>query len=93
MNADQIIRAAIPGASNEVCDYILWSRTPFPIGAITPKQIYRAARSFHRATVNGIQLCELCDSKVARKDAFACDACEAFLRKHSYAAPQQQEVA
>ena len=41
MNAAEIIRNAIPNASDLLVEIILWERTPFPVGAVTAKTLYK----------------------------------------------------
>ena len=67
MTAQDVIRNAVPGASDSFCEFILWSRTPFPFGAIDAKTLYKSTMTYHRAYKNKIELCELCDNKVYKK--------------------------
>lgn len=83
MTSEEIIRAAIPGASDGLCDHILWGRTPFPVGSITPKSLYRAASAWKRACDKNIELCELCHRKAT--DGMLCERCSAALRQPSSA--------
>ena len=64
MLMSDIIKAAIPDASEETCDFILWSRTPFPVGAITARSLYKAASRVQRCSMKGLRLCEFCDNLV-----------------------------
>lgn len=80
MNAEIIIRNAIPGADAEMIDYIMWERTPYP-GRVTPKSIYKAADRVRRAAVNNIRLCEHCDNMLQSDDKYACKRCERALRR------------
>jgi len=43
MTHAEIIRKAIPNADDELCEFILWGRTPFPAGSITARDLYQAA--------------------------------------------------
>lgn len=72
MSALDIVRAAIPQATEDVADMILWCRTPFPVGAITARDLYRAASRLQRAQAAGHYLCEFCDRMVERTE----DVCE-----------------
>jgi hypothetical protein len=75
-----IIRAAIPGADPALCEHILWGRTPFPVGRVTARDLYRAASAWKRAAEHGIVLCEFCH-RIARAGKFTCQKCEdAFSR-------------
>ena len=74
MTAAEIIRAAIPGADADLCEHILWARTPFPCGAVTAHSLYDAARQYKRATDNGRRLCDFCRN-LAVPDNWACVAC------------------
>jgi hypothetical protein len=76
----EVIRKAIPEASDELCHDILWERTPFPMGKVTARSLYKAADRLRRANANGRQLCELCDN-VARPGKFDCQSCDAAMRQ------------
>ena len=78
MLVTEIIRNAIPNASDEVCEHILWGRTPYPVGAITAKELYKSANRFKRAHDNGIRLCEFCDN-IAMPDNWVCTSCNRAL--------------
>lgn len=78
MNAMQVVRAAIPGASEQLCEHVLWSRTAFPFGHVGPRDLYRAADRLRRATEKGIELCEFCDA-ITEPDKMACRRCDAAL--------------
>jgi len=78
MNGEQIVRAAIPNASAELIEHIIWGRTPFPVGAITARSLYKAASSFKRASDKGIALCDFCDNK-ANPNGYLCDSCQESL--------------
>lgn len=82
MTGAQIIRAAIPGADDGLCEHILWGRTPFPVGRVTARDLYRAASGFHRAAVKGVQLCDFCEKPVD-PDAYVCERCSNALRFQS----------
>lgn len=80
MTFEQVIRAAMPDASEAVVDYVLWGRTPFPMGKVSARDLYQAAARFRRACISGHQLCELCDRVAA--DGWICARCNAALAKH-----------
>lgn len=80
MLINEIIRAAIPDAGEATCDYILWSRTPFPMGKITAKSVYRAAARIRRCGAKGITLCDYCDN-IAEKGKWACAKCHEALHQ------------
>lgn len=79
MTPAQVIRAAIPGADDSLCEYILWERTPFPCGPIWARDIYAAASRWRRADVRGVRLCEFCD-RIA-ETGLTCASCEAGLQR------------
>lgn len=79
MVAADIVRAAMPGASAADADFVLWARTPFPMGATSAREIYRAARRWHRACKAGHQLCDWCD-RIAGPSGWLCASCEQDLR-------------
>jgi len=78
MNVMQVVRAAIPGASEQLCEHILWGRTAFPVGRVWPRDLYRAADRLRRATEKGIELCEFCDA-ITEPGKMACNRCDAAL--------------
>ena len=75
MDIRTIIRAAIPDATDEACEWILWERTPYPIGAITARSVYKAAARIQRAAAGKKRLCELCD-RLAEQEKFICQRCK-----------------
>lgn len=77
MTPAQCIRAAVPDADDAFCDHILWGRTPFPMGKITARDLYKAANRLDRANKKGVRLCELCDNIAV--DEFNCKACNDAL--------------
>ena len=81
MNAEHIIKCAIPDATDETIHYIMWERTPYPVGKVTPMSIYKAASRFHRAIKNNIRLCDLCDNMLELDDKFTCKRCTNILDK------------
>jgi hypothetical protein len=78
MTPQHIVRAAIPGASDALCDYVLWERTPFPVGRITAHSIYRAASRVKRAHEHKRTLCDFCDNEVTG-EAHLCHRCKTAL--------------
>ena len=76
----EAIRAAIPNAPEDLADYILWNRTPYPFGKITARSLYKAASRFERAGRSGKGLCEFCDN-LAPEGEYACDRCKKALQK------------
>lgn len=81
MTVMSIVKAAIPNATPETADYILWARTPYPAGAVTAKFLYQAARRFHRATQRGKSLCTWCDREVP-KLGDDCERCAAVMKQN-----------
>jgi hypothetical protein len=81
MNADLIIKNAIPDASLEMISYIVWQRTPYPFGKITPKTLYKAADRVRRAAINNIRLCEFCDNMLQLGDRYTCKKCTKALSR------------
>lgn len=75
MDIRTIIRAAIPDATDEACEWVLWERTPYPMGAITARSIYKAASRIQRAATGKKRLCELCD-RLAEPEKFICQRCK-----------------
>lgn len=83
MTPIQVVQLAIPDASDELCDHILWARTPFPCGAITAQSLYKAARSWDRAQAKGIELCDFCHNRVPAGQRFLCERCSDGMRRAS----------
>lgn len=79
MTPAEVVRAAIPGASDGLVEHIVWGRTPFPCGPITTRSLYDAARRWLRAGKSGKQLCELCDRVVTPPEEWTCDRCLAAM--------------
>ena len=76
----ELIKAAIPGCSDETAAYVLWNRTPFPFDA-EPKMLFKKARGYARACASGRQQCELCDN-LARPGEWECQSCYDALTSH-----------
>ena len=81
MNAERIIKAAISNADEALISQIIWERTCYPFGSVTPKTLYKAASRFNRANKNKIRLCDMCDNK-AISDEWLCSSCDTALAKH-----------
>jgi len=79
MEIKEIIQNAIPGANDDVCEFIMWARTPYPAGAVSAKSLYRAADRFRRANSNGLRLCDMCD-RIAMPKRCVCKKCDDALR-------------
>jgi len=77
MTPSEIIRAAIPSATDDLCDHILWGRTTFP-ASTSAKTLYRAASRFSRAKDKGQILCDHCDN-IALEKRFICLQCHDFI--------------
>lgn len=80
MTPAEIIRAAIPGATDSDVEHVLWGRTPFPFAPLTARSLYRAASRFRRATAHGISLCDFCD-RIAQPGDWVCSSCRDALRR------------
>jgi hypothetical protein len=76
--AAEIIRAAVPEASDAFCDHVLWGRTPFPFWKVTARDLYRAASRVARAQRNGRVLCDQCDNQAA-PGKYLCATCAQAL--------------
>jgi hypothetical protein len=81
MRIDEVVRKAIPNASDELVDFIVWNRTPYPIGRVTAESLYKAADRFERARRKGIYLCTFCDNKVENIKQMTCKRCEESLKR------------
>ncbi len=82
MNYSAIIKAAIPEANESIVDYVMWERTPWPIGSVTAKQLYKIAGRLKRAADKGVRLCDFCDNKTT-DDKYTCSKCISALSKPS----------
>lgn len=78
MTFEEVIKAAVPDATPGFCEHVLWGRTPFPMGQVTARSLWLAARRTYRAAQNNIYLCDLCDNRV-RRGQFNCRKCQAVL--------------
>jgi len=76
----EIVRAAVPSADADYVDFIMWARTPYPCGKVTPRDIYKAASGHRRAFEHGLRLCDHCDH-LAMPDQWECAECAAILRE------------
>lgn len=72
-----VIKAGWPGATDQDADYLLWNRTPYPMGGDV-KGLFKAAHGYYRATKNKRHLCALCPS-IAPLGKYECAKCEALL--------------
>lgn len=79
MTVIDCVRAGWPGATEDIAEYIIWSRTPYPCGAITAKTIYKAASTARRANDHGIRLCDFCDNP-ATENGMVCKRCDEALK-------------
>lgn len=78
MNPQQIVRAAIPRASDELVDHVLFGRTPYPLAPVSAQSLYKAAYRFRRAWENGTKLCTFCDRR-AIPGEWECERCARAL--------------
>jgi hypothetical protein len=75
MTFAEVIKGAIPGADTDLCEFILWNRTPYPMGRVTARSLYQAASRWRRACAGDRKLCELCDN-LAVSNRWLCARCE-----------------
>lgn len=80
MLISDVIKAAIPGADESLCEYVLWERTHYPFAPLTAREIYRAANRFKRAADANKRLCDLCDRLAT--EGYLCDQCRSALRSN-----------
>jgi len=73
MTFADFIRAAIPDATDDLVEHIVWGRTPFPFTKLAARDFYRAASGFKRAEAKGIRLCDHC--KNIAVDGWCCQKC------------------
>lgn len=79
MTYAEVILAAIPGAEHDVVEHILWGRTPYPMGRVTARSLYKAASGWRRACANGIALCDHCERHAVTR--FECQFCHDVLHQ------------
>ncbi len=77
----EIVRAAIPDVKEWQAEHILWGRTPYPVGRVTPRDLYRAASRLRRAKEHGLVLCDHCDNVVVVPGHYCCAACTTALER------------
>jgi len=75
----EIIRKAIPTASDALCEHLLWSRTPFPFSQITARMLYKAAHRYKRVQEKGLVLCALCNRITDPEIGCVCARCHEVL--------------
>lgn len=75
-----VIKAAIPDADDGTVDHVLWGRTPYPVGDVTAKSLFRAASAYRRACEHGIHLCDWCH-RPAQPGTDLCAGCDAALHQ------------
>lgn len=80
MQIQDVIRAAIPDADENLCEHVIWGRTPYPCRALSAKDIYRAAHRLKRATDAGRRLCDWCDRLAVQGSI--CNTCRSALRSN-----------
>ena len=80
-SAGEIVRAAVPDATDDFISYVLWERTPYPVGAVTAQQLYKAASGAARAYRNGILLCYFCHNKLEAPDKLVCSTCKKVVER------------
>lgn len=74
MDIQKVIRAAIPDATSEVCEWLIWERMPYPVGMISARAVYKAAAMVRRAAAGKKRLCEFCD-RLAEPGKAICHVC------------------
>lgn len=79
MNALTIVRKAIPEATTEVAEFIVWNRTTYPFEGLTARDIYKAADRWHRAHRNQKKLCTFCDRLAMPGRSQICERCRNAL--------------
>jgi hypothetical protein len=72
----ELAKAALPGASNEDADYVLWNHTAFPFET-SPRALYRSLSSYRRAAANGRRLCTTCNNIAV--DEWSCARCNRLI--------------
>lgn len=78
MKIADVVKAAIPDASEADIDFVIWERTPFPMTKMNARDIYRAASGWNRAMQKGNRLCGWCERQVSL-DEHTCERCRAII--------------
>lgn len=78
MTTADCVRAAIPGADDDLCNHIIWGRTAYPFAKLTARDFYKAASGWRRACANRIQLCDFCHCQAV--DGWTCKSCNDALK-------------
>lgn len=71
-----LAKAVLPGATDDIADYALWNRTPFPFDK-NPRVLFKCLDGWRRACANGRQLCDFCHRTAV--DGWTCERCSAAL--------------
>jgi hypothetical protein len=79
MNTHEVVRAAIPTASDDLCSHILWGRTAFPFSPLSARDLYRAASAYRRASAKALTLCDMCH-RLEEPGKWLCASCRAALK-------------
>lgn len=74
----ELAKAAMPGATDEEADYVLWNHTPFPFET-SPRVLYKRVAGYRRACANGKRQCETC-FRLAKGGDWNCERCAEILR-------------
>lgn len=77
-----VIRAAIPEADDNLCEWILWERTPFPF-TLTVRGLWTVSWRMKRVFDKGLKLCELCD-RLAEEDNSLCKPCSKHFKERAH---------
>lgn len=75
----QILLKAMPNATDNQIFHIIWSRTSYPFGKVSARDLVKAAYRYQRAFNNGLMLCDHCD-RLATKFCM-CDVCRTALER------------
>lgn len=79
MKIIEVMRKAQANITEDEAEFILWERTPYPVGGITAKSLYQATRRFYRVIKNHRKCCELCDNLAKENDSL-CERCARVIR-------------
>lgn len=80
MHMQTIIQKAIPNATEEFCEWLIWERTAFPFKPLTARELYKTASRVKRAKESQIRLCDLCD-RIAEPGEYLCCNCKEVLKQ------------
>jgi hypothetical protein len=72
VNLFAVVREYFPNATDDECGFLIWNRTPYPMGRL--ENIRECLANFKSARDVGKYPCDICESFVDQPDSI-CDTC------------------